>query len=289
VINCELRASSIFELCITTVGHTSPIFASEDAGAFADELKDLGLPRKRLRRGAGSRPASETTPSINMEDGDMNGRSHAQYLQHLLQNGAGSDTISRATSPGLGFGSNGTDLEKEKRYRPRTFPYFKLLPYNVEEEGERNAALEEILKQLYIAIKAEDISPGAVHWTRELKGWLNLKFEITRTLRVKLAKMYYMLALAPGIDYAASERFESMFRYLIKQVTLCYCLLTKLTSSLQEEALPETWTGPCAGLETIMEGTQEYCPPLRDSGESRRSKTKPQTHLKPLLLRIFIL
>ena len=155
-----------------------------------------------------------------MDDGDGNGRSHAQYLQHMLSNGASSDTISRATSPGLGFSSNGVDSEREKRYRPRTFPYFKLLPYNVEEEGERNAALEEILKQLYIAIEAEDMSPGAVHWTRELKGWLNLKFEITRALRIKLVKLYYMLALAPGIDYTASERFESMFRYLIKQVIL---------------------------------------------------------------------
>lgn len=147
-----------------------------------------------------------------MDDGDFKG--HA--LRMLGQNGGYSDGISRATSPGLGDSSNATDVEKEKRYRPRTFPYFKLLPYNVEEDSERNAALEEILKQLYIAVKAEDIAPGAVHWTRELRGWLNLKFEIPRALRVKLAKLYYMLALAPGIDSAASERFESMFRVLTK-------------------------------------------------------------------------
>ena len=139
-----------------------------------------------------------------------------QAIQMLGQNGGYSDGVSRATSPGLGGSSNEVDPEREKRYRPRTFPYFKLLPYKVEEESERNAALEEILKQLYIAVKAEDIAPGAVHWTRELRGWLNLKFEITRTLRVKLAKLYYMLALAPGIDSTASERFESMFRVLTK-------------------------------------------------------------------------
>lgn len=127
---------------------------------------------------------------------------------------------SRATSPGLGFSSDELESEKAKRYRPRTFPYFKLLPYNVEEEAERNAALQEILKQLYIAIKAEDISPGAVHWTRELKGWLNLKFEITRTLRVKLVKLYYMLSLAPGLDWAATDRFESMFYTLTKYVAI---------------------------------------------------------------------
>jgi proteasome activator subunit 4 len=150
-----------------------------------------------------------------MEEGYTGGRSHAQILHNLIQDGA-SDSISRATSPGFGCSSNGIDLEKQKRYRPRTFPYFKLLPYDVEEEAERNAALEEILKQLYIAIKAEDIALGAVHWTRELRGWLNLKFEITRALRVKLVKLYYMLCLAPGIDSSAADRFESMFRLLTK-------------------------------------------------------------------------
>jgi len=150
-----------------------------------------------------------------MDDGLQNGRAHAQFNSSLLGNGS-SDVISRATSPGMGYTSSDPDVEREKRYRPRTYPYFKLLPYPVEEEAERNDALEEILKQLYIALKAEDMSPGAVHWTRELRGWLNLKFEITRVLRVKLVHLYYMLALAPGIDYAAQERFESMFRFLLK-------------------------------------------------------------------------
>jgi len=128
----------------------------------------------------------------------------------------GTDAVSRSTSPGLGWDRNEDILEKRKRYRPRTFPYFKLLPYGVEEEAERNSALREILKQLYIAIKAEDFSPGAVHWTRELKLWLNLKFEITRELRVKLVRLYYMLALAPGLDPNAAERFAMMFMVLTK-------------------------------------------------------------------------
>jgi proteasome activator subunit 4 len=137
-------------------------------------------------------------------------------MLHILQNG--SEAVSRSTSPGLGWDETEITeaLEKEKRYRPRTFPYFKLLPYAVEQEGERNAALQEILKQLYIAVKAEDFSPGAVHWTRELKGWLQLKFEITRELRVKLVKLYYMLALAPGLDPTAAERFSTMFMVLTK-------------------------------------------------------------------------
>ncbi|CAL3969190.1 unnamed protein product [Diplocarpon coronariae] len=151
-----------------------------------------------------------------MEEGSPNGRNDAHFLQGVAQNGNSNDGISRATSPGHGCPSNGADSE-EKRYRPRTFPYFALLPYAVEEEIERDTALSEILRQLYIALKAEDISPGAVHWTRELRGWLNLKFEITRELRIKLVKMYYMLSMAPGIDWVAADRFESMFRFLIKK------------------------------------------------------------------------
>ncbi|TVY46283.1 Proteasome activator complex subunit 4A [Lachnellula occidentalis] len=173
---------------------------------------------KRRKLSVGSTPISGPRPRNSMDEGGFaNGRSHAQFLQQFLQNEGPNDGISRATSPGLSFTMNGVESEQEKRYRPRTYPYFKLLPYNVEEEAERNAALEEILKQLYIAIKAEDITPGAVHWTRELKGWLNLKFEITRTLRVKLVKMYYMLSFAPGMDATAADRFESMFRTLLKR------------------------------------------------------------------------
>lgn len=152
-----------------------------------------------------------------MEDHESNGRpnGHAHFVQHMLHNG--SEAISRSTTPGLGWGDGeGTPTERQKRYRPRTFPYFKTLPYPVEQDAERDEALQEILKQLYVAIEAEDFAPGAVFWTRELKGWLQLKFEIKRDLRVKLVKLYYMLALAPGLDPAAADRFATMFMVLTK-------------------------------------------------------------------------
>ncbi|KAH8878972.1 hypothetical protein GQ53DRAFT_56249 [Thozetella sp. PMI_491] len=119
------------------------------------------------------------------------------------------DTISRATSPGLPF-SEGPDENDKKRYRPRTFSYFQLLPFDVEEETERDAALSGILKNLYIALKAEDFAPGALHWTRELQGWLNLKFEMTRELRARLARLYYHLAVCPGLDANTANQFTRM-------------------------------------------------------------------------------
>lgn len=86
----------------------------------------------------------------------------------------------------------------------------RLLPFDVEEESYRDTALAGILKNLYTAIRAEDFSPGALHWTRELHGWLNLKFEMTRELRARLAKLYYHLCLAPGLDSSTADRFARM-------------------------------------------------------------------------------
>lgn len=127
---------------------------------------------------------------------------------HLLANFLSYEPISRATTPGIPCAKS--DDDDRKRYRPRTFAYLQQLPFEVEEESQRDAALHGILKQLYIAIRAEDFSPGALHWTRELQGWLNLKFEMTRELRAKLAKLYYSLALSPGLDPTASDRFLRM-------------------------------------------------------------------------------
>ncbi|KAL7621833.1 Proteasome activator BLM10 [Parahypoxylon ruwenzoriense] len=126
------------------------------------------------------------------------------------------DTISRATSPGLPPSAS-SDADDSKRYRPRTFAYSQLLPYPVEDDAERDAALQGILKQLYIAVKAEDFSPGALHWTRQLQGWLSLKFDMPRELRARLVRLYFHLSLAPGLDAAAADRFPKMVVTLIRR------------------------------------------------------------------------
>lgn len=145
--------------------------------------------------------------------------SAAAKVHYLSNQYASIETISRATSPGGSYTAK--DDDDKKRYRPRTFSYFRLLPFPVEEESQRDAALAGILKQLYIAVKAEDFSPGALHWTRELQGWLNLKFEMTRELRSTLAKLYYHLALAPGLDHTAADRFLKMVVTLTRCALLC--------------------------------------------------------------------
>ena len=126
---------------------------------------------------------------------------------------------SRATSPGLGLrgiDEPDEDLSKVTRSRPRTYPYFRYLPYEVESQAVRQENLNEITKQLYIAVKAEDFSGGASYWTRELRNWLSLKFDPTKAERIRLTKLFYALSLAPGIDLTAAERFSSTFMVLTK-------------------------------------------------------------------------
>lgn len=118
------------------------------------------------------------------------------------------EPVSRAASPGGSYSK--TDEDDKRRYRPRTYAYFRQLPFEVEEQSDRDAALQAILKQLYIAIEAEDFTPGALHWTRELEIWINLKFEMPRELRAKLVQVYYSLTLSPGIDSTVADRFQRM-------------------------------------------------------------------------------
>ena len=55
-----------------------------------------------------------------------------------------------------------------------------------------------------------------MHWTRELRAWLGLKFDPPRATRVKLVRLYYSMALAPGLDPGVAERFSSMFMLLTR-------------------------------------------------------------------------
>ncbi|KAL8903578.1 MAG: hypothetical protein Q9207_003829 [Kuettlingeria erythrocarpa] len=125
---------------------------------------------------------------------------------------------SRATSPGVGGSMevNGYD-DEATRYRPRTYPYFRYLPYKIEDEAERQQNFRDIVKHLYVAVEAGDFSPGALHWTREIRNWMGLKFDMPKKQRIRLVKLYYELALAPGLDVTAAERFSNMFMVLTKR------------------------------------------------------------------------
>ena len=140
-------------------------------------------------------------------------------LLAAMQSTTDGDMDSRATSPGPGTQEQDQkeDLTKVTRSRPRTYPYASYLPYAVESETQRQADLEEILSLLYVSIEAGDFAVGALHWTRVLRTWLDLKFDPTKDQRIRLARLYYHLALAPGIDSGVSEKFAGTFCSLLKR------------------------------------------------------------------------
>lgn len=103
------------------------------------------------------------------------------------------------------------------RTRPRVFSYAASLPYETESMQRRKEDVDEMIRLLYIAVASGDFVPGAVHWTKEIRGWMSLKFDLTKAQRTSLVKLYYELALAPGLEYAVAERFASMFMVLTKR------------------------------------------------------------------------
>ena len=107
-------------------------------------------------------------------------------------------------------------MAAERSPQERTYPYFRYLPYKVEDEAERQKNLEEILKHLYGGVESGVLAPGAFHWTRELRNWLGLKFRPSKEQRIKVVKLYYELSLAPGVDTSTADRFASMFMVLTK-------------------------------------------------------------------------
>ncbi|KAF2860630.1 hypothetical protein K470DRAFT_216576 [Piedraia hortae CBS 480.64] len=108
------------------------------------------------------------------------------------------------------------DIGRLGRTRPRVFPYTKYLPYETETREKREADVDEMLKHLYIDVAAGDFV-SASHWTKEIRRWISLKFDLTKVHRLALVKLYYDLALAPGLDVGHGEQFSSMFMSLIKR------------------------------------------------------------------------
>lgn len=149
------------------------------------------------------------------------GPPHERIAEMLGASGVnGGDQYSRATSPGGGRmldGDGDEEIRRLGRTRPRVFPYTKYVPYATETATERERDLDEMIKHLYVAVASGDFVPGAVHWTKEIRGWMSLKFDLTRKQRIALVKLFYELSLAPGLEYSVSERFASMFMVLTKR------------------------------------------------------------------------
>lgn len=118
------------------------------------------------------------------------------------------------------------DFDNIYRLHPRTFPYQELLPYKTETQKDALAHLDHIVTNIYIVLESWDkdhavastINSTVLHWTRELNSWMQLKFDMPLSTRVKLARLYYELALA-DVEGTTLERIANTFVWLCDNET----------------------------------------------------------------------
>ncbi|OLL23544.1 Proteasome activator complex subunit 4 [Neolecta irregularis DAH-3] len=99
----------------------------------------------------------------------------------------------------------------------KTFPYFQTLPYQNESREYQLLILRDIKKNIYLCLEAGDYDLAADHWVaKQFAIWLDLKFSLPQDDRLELAKLFYHLALQPGIERNNHKIFGKAFVRLTK-------------------------------------------------------------------------
>lgn len=105
--------------------------------------------------------------------------------------------------------------EPDSRLKHLSLP--STLPYPVESLAEMDRRLALILTRLTEAITLRDWDVGFWRWQRELNRWLAMKYPMKRDTRVNLVKLYYELAVSPGMDARLVENFASTVLQLVEK------------------------------------------------------------------------
>ncbi|KAK7207032.1 putative proteasome activator subunit 4 [Myxozyma melibiosi] len=121
-------------------------------------------------------------------------------------------TVAPVSSPTLPFSRARSPSSDPDIRKPRTFPYTSLLPFPVESDDVPLQHLNHIVESIYVSMTVETAAVAPlVHWTRELRSWLQLKFDMPISTRTRLAAVYYELALVQGVALSSSDTFSRMF------------------------------------------------------------------------------
>ncbi|KAG0349377.1 hypothetical protein BG004_007004 [Podila humilis] len=112
-----------------------------------------------------------------------------------------------------------------------------ILPYGNDLATEASEMLSNIIHHLGLALKAEDWAPGAMYWSKQLGVYLDLKYSLPLETRVGLAKVFFELTIAPGMDSTMVELWSVQCRRLIKFFP------HESADEILEEFLPKMATG----------------------------------------------
>ncbi|KAF9155612.1 hypothetical protein BG015_009167 [Linnemannia schmuckeri] len=101
-----------------------------------------------------------------------------------------------------------------------SFALHNILPYANDLALEASEMLNNIIHHLGLCLKSEDYAPGALYWGKQLHQYLDLKYALPKQTRVSLAKVFWELTTAPGMDATMVEFFALTCRRLVKKKDL---------------------------------------------------------------------
>ncbi|KAG6866845.1 hypothetical protein C0991_008781 [Blastosporella zonata] len=92
--------------------------------------------------------------------------------------------------------------------------YLGSVPYETESVQEMHQKLEEIVGKIFIAAKAQNWLVLST-WDGMLQCWLLMRYPMAKSMRAKLVRLYYELALLPGLEPRVIRGWTDMFSRLL--------------------------------------------------------------------------
>ena len=107
----------------------------------------------------------------------------------------------------------------ENRHLQLEYP--NSLPYACESLEEFDARLDHIIRRLIDSVRAKDYDIGFIQWDHRLQCLLALKYPILRKTRARLARLYYEIAVLPGLSTRCIDLAAQMCMTLIENKKKC--------------------------------------------------------------------
>ncbi|KAH8835430.1 hypothetical protein DL96DRAFT_1675460 [Flagelloscypha sp. PMI_526] len=92
--------------------------------------------------------------------------------------------------------------------------YTRTVPYPCETVEEMHKQLGKIVGKIFVCVASKNW-PLLTTWDGSLQCWIELKYPIPKSTRVKLVKMYYELALLPGLEARLTRSWADMLSRLL--------------------------------------------------------------------------
>ncbi|KAH8835425.1 hypothetical protein DL96DRAFT_1702409 [Flagelloscypha sp. PMI_526] len=94
--------------------------------------------------------------------------------------------------------------------------YASSVPYSIEPESKMMELLDLIVLRLSQCAEARDFDPGFVQWDSMLTYWMMLKYPLPKDKRIAIARLYFHIALLPGISMQTLAMVADGFKVLTR-------------------------------------------------------------------------